>query len=231
MNKKTILIIEDDITLNKGIMLTLKQDDLSIKQAFDINEGRKIFKEDNIDLIILDVNLPDGSGFDLCKEIRKYSSVPIIFLTACDMEIDVVTGLQLGADDYITKPFSLMILRARVMVALRRLNNNASNKFTIDNMIFDFDKMEFTKENKEITLSKTEVKLLKILVTNKGQVLTREQLIDSVWSDGGEYVDENALTVSIKRLRQKIEDKNSNHKYIKTVYGIGYSFVRGGKYD
>jgi DNA-binding response OmpR family regulator len=231
MNKKTILIIEDDITLNKGIMLTLKQDDIDIKQAFDINEGRKIFNENNIDLIILDVNLPDGSGFDLCKEIRKISNVSIIFLTACDMEIDVVTGLQLGADDYITKPFSLMILRARVMVALRRLDNTVSNAFIVDNMVFDFDKMKFTKDNEQITLSKTEVKLLKILVSNKGQVLTREQLIDSVWSDCGEYVDENALTVSIKRLRQKIEDKNLNHKYIKTVYGIGYSFVRGAKND
>lgn len=231
MNKKTILIIEDDITLNKGIMLTLKQDDIDIKQAFDINEGRKIFNENNIDLIILDVNLPDGSGFDLCKEIRKISNVSIIFLTACDMEIDVVTGLQLGADDYITKPFSLMILRARVMVALRRLDNTVSNAFVVDNMVFDFDKMKFTKDNEQIILSKTEVKLLKILVSNKGQVLTREQLIDSVWSDCGEYVDENALTVSIKRLRQKIEDKNLNHKYIKTVYGIGYSFVRGEKND
>ncbi len=231
MNKKTILIIEDDITLNKGIMLTLKQDDIDIKQAFDINEGRKIFNENNIDLIILDVNLPDGSGFDLCKEIRKISNVSIIFLTACDMEIDVVTGLQLGADDYITKPFSLMILRARVMVALRRLDNTVSNAFIVDNMVFDFDKMKFTKDNEQITLSKTEVKLLKILVSNKGQVLTREQLIDSVWSDCGEYVDENALTVSIKRLRQKIEDKNLNHKYIKTVYGIGYSFIRGAKND
>ncbi len=231
MNKKTILIIEDDITLNKGIMLTLKQDDIDIKQAFDINEGRKIFNENNIDLIILDVNLPDGSGFDLCKEIRKNSNVSIIFLTACDMEIDVVTGLQLGADDYITKPFSLMILRARVMVALRRLDNTVSNAFVVDNMVFDFDKMKFTKGNEQITLSKTEVKLLKILVSNKGQVLTREQLIDSVWSDCGEYVDENALTVSIKRLRQKIEDKNLNNKYIKTVYGIGYSFVRGAKND
>ncbi|MDK2562491.1 response regulator transcription factor [Romboutsia sedimentorum] len=231
MNKKTILIIEDDITLNKGIMLTLKQEDIDIKQAFDINEGRKIFNENNIDLIILDVNLPDGSGFDLCKEIRKNSNVSIIFLTACDMEIDVVTGLQLGADDYITKPFSLMILRARVMVALRRLDNTVSNAFIVDNMVFDFDKMKFTKDNEQIILSKTEVKLLKILVSNKGQVLTREQLIDSVWSDCGEYVDENALTVSIKRLRQKIEDKNLNHKYIKTVYGIGYSFVRGEKND
>lgn len=231
MNKKTILIIEDDITLNKGIMLTLKQDDIDIKQAFDINDGRKIFNENNIDLIILDVNLPDGSGFDLCKEIRKISNVSIIFLTACDMEIDVVTGLQLGADDYITKPFSLMILRARVMVALRRLDNTVSNAFVVDNMVFDFDKMKFTKDNEQIILSKTEVKLLKILVSNKGQVLTREQLIDSVWSDCGEYVDENALTVSIKRLRQKIEDKNLNHKYIKTVYGIGYSFVRGAKND
>nr|WP_042273808.1 response regulator transcription factor [[Clostridium] dakarense] len=228
---KNILIIEDDETLNKGIMLTLRQNDINIIQAFDLNEGRKMFNKEQIDLIILDVNLPDGNGFDFCKEIRGISQVPIIFLTACDMEIDIVSGLELGADDYITKPFSLMILRARVNVILRRQSNNKNNKVTIDNMNFNFDKMEFKKGNNIITLSKTEQKLLKILVSNHGQVLTRNQLIDSIWSEESEYVDENALTVNIKRLREKIEDKKSSHKYIKTVYGIGYTFSGGNKIE
>ena len=146
------------------------------------------------------------------------------------MELDIVTGLELGADDYITKPFSLMVLRARVMVALRRLENkNSNNKITIDNLILDFDKMEFTKDNNKINLSKTEQKLLKMLIKNKGRVLTREQLIDNVWDNDSEFVEENALTVNIKRLREKIEDNKSKPKYIKTVYGIGYIFSEGDK--
>ena len=230
MGNKTILIIEDDITLNKGIMLTLRQNDINIKQAFTLEDSRNILKKEKIDLIILDVNLPDGNGFDFCKEIRGKSTIPIIFLTACDMELDIVTGLELGADDYITKPFSLMVLRARVMVALRRLENkNSNNKITIDNLILDFDKMEFTKDNNKINLSKTEQKLLKMLITNKGRVLTREQLIDNVWDNDSEFVEENALTVNIKRLREKIEDNKSKPKYIKTVYGIGYIFSEGDK--
>lgn len=230
MGNKTILIIEDDITLNKGIMLTLRQNDINIKQAFTLEDSRNILKKEKIDLIILDVNLPDGNGFDFCKEIREKSTIPIIFLTACDMELDIVTGLELGADDYITKPFSLIVLRARVMVALRRLENkNSNNKITIDNLILDFDKMEFTKDNNKINLSKTEQKLLKMLITNKGRVLTREQLIDNVWDNDSEFVEENALTVNIKRLREKIEDNKSKSKYIKTVYGIGYIFSEGDK--
>lgn len=230
MGNKTILIIEDDITLNKGIMLTLRQNDINIKQAFTLEDSRNILKKEKIDLIILDVNLPDGNGFDFCKEIREKSTIPIIFLTACDMELDIVTGLELGADDYITKPFSLMVLRARVMVALRRLENkNTNNKINIDNLILDFDKMEFTKDNNKINLSKTEQKLLKMLITNKGRVLTREQLIDNVWDNDSEFVEENALTVNIKRLREKIEDNKSKPKYIKTVYGIGYIFSEGDK--
>ena len=232
MGNKTILIIEDDITLNKGIMLTLRQNDINIKQAFTLEDSRNILKKEKIDLIILDVNLPDGNGFDFCKEIREKSTIPIIFLTACDMELDIVTGLELGADDYITKPFSLMVLRARVMVALRRLENkNTNNKINIDNLILDFDKMEFTKDNNKINLSKTEQKLLKMLITNKGRVLTREQLIDNVWDNDSEFVEENALTVNIKRLREKIEDNKSKPKYIKTVYGIGYIFSEGDKND
>ena len=230
MGNKTILIIEDDITLNKGIMLTLRQNDINIKQAFTLEDSRNILKKEKIDLIILDVNLPDGNGFDFCKEIREKSTIPIIFLTACDMELDIVTGLELGADDYITKPFSLMVLRVRVMVALRRLENkNTNNKITIDNLILDFDKMEFAKDNNKINLSKTEQKLLKMLITNKGRVLTREQLIDNVWDNDSEFVEENALTVNIKRLREKIEDNKSKPKYIKTVYGIGYIFSEGDK--
>ncbi|WP_027625776.1 response regulator transcription factor [Clostridium lundense] len=224
----TILIVEDDITLNNGIMLSLRQKDIDIKQAYNIKQTKKILLDKTIDLIILDVNLPDGSGFDLCKEIRQTSSVPIIFLTANDMEIDVVTGLELGGDDYITKPFSLMILRARVMAILRRSKSiKTDDKIQIDNMIFNFDTMEFTKNDERIILSKTEQRLLKIFLANKGNILSRSQLVDKIWTDGSEYVDENALTVTVSRLRNKIEDTPNSPKYIKTIYGMGYMWSGG----
>jgi len=225
----TILIVEDDITLNNGIMLSLRQKDADIQQAYNVQQTKKMLLEKSIDLIILDVNLPDGSGFELCKEIRQTSSIPIIFLTANDMEIDVVTGLELGGDDYITKPFSLMILRARVMAVLRRWEKlNSGNRITIDNMVFNFDTMEFTKNEKSFVLSKTEQKLLRVFLSNKGIVLSRTQLIDKIWTDGAEYVDENALTVAVSRLRNKIEDTPNSPKYIKTVYGMGYMWSGGG---
>lgn len=224
----SIFIVEDDITLNNGIMLTLRQSNINIEQAYNIKQAKQLLANKNPNLIILDVNLPDGSGFDFCKEIRQISSVPIIFLTACDTEIDVVTGLELGGDDYITKPFSLMILRARVMAALRRSQLvKADSKIVVDNMIFDFDSMKFSKDGQNIELSKTEQKLLKILVSNKGTIFSRSQLIDKIWTDGEEYVDENALTVTVSRLRGKIGDNQNSPKYIKTVYGIGYMWSGG----
>jgi len=206
--------------------LSLKQEDYEFIQSFTFKEAENHLSETEFDLIILDVNLPDGNGFDLCKQIRQYSSIPIIFLTANDMEIDEVTGLELGGDDYLTKPFSLMILRARVSVLLRRVKQVIKNeKITIRHFEFDFDTMKFYNNGVKIELSKTEQKLLKILVKNKGNVLKRSTLIDKVWSEGSEFVDENALSVTIKRLRNKLEDNPVKPKYIQTVYGIGYIWM------
>lgn len=208
-----ILIVEDDKTLNNGIALSLSSDD--ILQAFCIEEADKLL-DGSIDLVILDINLPDGNGLDFCRKIRKTSKVPIIFLTANDMEIDIVTGLESGADDYITKPFSLAVLRARVNAVLRR-KNETDNIFVQDSFEFDFDKMLFFADGTQIELSKTEQKLLKLLVKNKNITLSRNTLIDRVWSDSSEFVEENALSVTIKRLREKLP-----RAPIKTVYGIGY---------
>lgn len=208
-----ILIVEDDRTLNNGIALSLSNDD--ILQAFCIEEADKLL-DSGIDLIILDINLPDGSGLDFCHKIRQTSKVPIIFLTANDMEIDIVTGLETGADDYITKPFSLAVLRARVNAVLRREQNN-TDIFHLGKYLFDFNNMKFLVDNIPVDLSKTEQRLLKIFVRNQGQTLPREMLIDRVWSDGAEFVEENALSVTVKRLRHKLADVP-----IKTVYGIGY---------
>ncbi len=208
-----ILIVEDDKTLNNGIALSLNNDD--ILQAFCIEEADRLL-DSSIDLIILDINLPDGSGLDFCRKIRRTSKVPIIFLTANDMEIDIVTGLETGADDYITKPFSLAVLRARVNAVLRR-GHADGNVFHLGKYEFDFGNMKFLVDNTPVELSKTEQRLLKIFVQNQGRTLSREMLIDRVWSEGAEFVEENALSVTVKRLRQKLADVP-----IKSIYGIGY---------
>lgn len=224
---KTLLIVEDDQSLNKGIALSLAHNELHIEQAYSLAMADQIISSTPIDLILLDVNLPDGSGLDYCERIRGTSQVPIIFLTANDMEPDIVTGFALGADDYITKPFSLMILRARVMAVLRRSDALTHERIVVGLLEFDFGKMEYFKNGRPLLLSKSEQKLLRILVTNRGNILTREQLIDRTWSQEAVFVDENALTVAIKRLRAKIEEEPSSPQYIKTVYGLGYTWTEG----
>jgi DNA-binding response OmpR family regulator len=223
----SILIVEDDVSLNRGIALMLEKETIQIRQAYDLKTAGELFKNYKFDLIILDINLPDGNGFDFCKDVRMSSNVPIIFLTVNDMETDIVTGFELGCDDYITKPFSLMVLRARIMAVLRRTFSDIETRMIFDNMIFDFDKMEFLKNGQAIQLSKTEQKLLKKLIINKGNILSREQLMESLYTNESEFVDENALTVTIKRLRGKIEDNPSSPIYIKTVYGLGYIWIGG----
>lgn len=222
---KSILIIEDDKALSNGISLALKNEGIKLEQCFDIASARLKVLKNKFDLLILDINLPDGNGLDFLREIKQNKNIPIIILTANDMETDIVTGLEMGADDYVTKPFSLAILRARVNTQLRKSEDIKHNVFVIDNFIFNFDKMEFCKNSLSIELSKTEQKLLKILIKNKGITLQRSVLIDLIWTDGAEYVDENALSVTIKRLRDKLEDTPSSPKYIKTIYGIGYTWA------
>ncbi len=217
-----ILIIEDDAALSSGILLALRQDDLIFTQAFTLASAKKQMETEAFDLLILDVNLPDGNGTGFLKDLRRSSSVPVIMLTINDLETDIVTGLELGANDYVTKPFSLMVLRARVNNQLKRDNAFQAKVVVIDKFTFDFDSMEFKKNGVFIELSKTEQKLLKLLTVNKGRTLTRELLIDKLWNGEAAFVDENALSVTVKRLRDKLEDLPSKPHYIKTVYGIGY---------
>ena len=212
---KHILVTEDDRALNDGIRLSLSGADYSVSQAFCIEEARAAGKAD---LVILDINLPDGSGIDLCREIKEKYGTPVIFLTVNDLESDIVTGLESGGDDYITKPFSLAVLRARVNAVLRR-NEPGVKSGGIE---LDFENMRFYKNGMELELSKTEQRLLRLLSQNPGVTMQRERLIDRIWSDGAEFVDTNALSVAVKRLRDKIEDDQQKPELIKTVYGIGY---------
>lgn len=220
-----ILIVEDDKKLNDGIRLALKNDSYIFYQCRTLQEAGEAMHRDEMALVLLDVNLPDGNGIDFVKEIRKNSQMPIILLTVNNMEVDIVTGLDAGANDYITKPFSLMVLRARVAVQLRNKETTAGDSVKIDGFEFCFDKMKFLKNGELVELSKTEQKLLKLLCENRGKVLKREYLIDEVWQGDTEFVDAHALTVAVKRLRDKLEDDVQNPKYIRTVYGIGYTWA------
>jgi len=213
-----ILLVEDDKALNWGIKMALKKEETEIISCFNLKDAKEAFHIGEIDLVLLDINLPDGNGLEFLKEIKREKEVAVILLTANDTEIDMVTGLETGADDYITKPFSLAVLRARVGVQLRRKKGSVSHQILIDSFSFDFDKMEFKKGEQKIELSKTEQKLLWLLVKNQGITLRRAELIDKIWTDGAAYVDENALSVTVKRVR----DKLGAGEYIKTVYGLGY---------
>ena len=220
---KNVLIVEDDRALAKGICFALKSDEICPFVCHSYSLARDEIAKTRYDLFLLDLNLPDGNGLDLLGIIR--GSAPVIILTANDLETDIVTGLESGADDYITKPFSLAVLRARVNTQLRKGSEQRVGRQEIDGFVFDFERFEYFKDGQSVELSKTEQKLLKILVENKGFTLERVLLVDRIWTDGAEYVDENALSVTVKRLRGKLEGEPSKPVYIKTVYGIGYTWA------
>lgn len=222
MNK--IMIVEDDRKLNDGIVLALRENCNAFLQCRTLAEARNLLTQEEIALVLLDVNLPDGNGIDFVREVRAYSPVPILLITVNNMELDIVTGLEAGANDYITKPFSLMVLRARVAVWLRA-GIGHPDRFSMGPFDFDFRKMEFRREGRLMELSRTEQRLLRVLCENQGATVKRSMLIDSVWQGDGEYVDEHALTVIIKRLRDKLEKDCANPDYIRTVYGIGYTWA------
>ena len=215
---KRILCIEDDRALGRGIALALAGGDRDIETAATLAEGRRRLGEAAWDLLVLDLNLPDGNGLDLLSGLRRTSRIPVLILTANDLESDQVAGLELGADDYVTKPFSLAVLRARVNSLLRR-SRPAPAALELPPFLFDFDAMFFARDGVPLELSKTEQRLLRLLVEHRGQTLSREVLLDRVW-DGGEFVDENALSVAVNRLRAKLADAP-----IRTVYGLGYQWA------
>ena len=175
--------------------------------------------------MILDINLPDGSGMELCRKIRSAGNIPVIFLTANDTEKDMIEGFQAGCDDYIAKPVSVELLNQRIMAVLRRSAQDSSGDlFHYKDLSVDFGKMQVSRSQVPVKLSVTEYRLLELLIKNKGQVLTRESILGRIWDCDGNYVDENTLNVHIRRLRQKIEPDTKNPQYIITVFGIGYTF-------
>lgn len=219
-----IMIVEDDTGLCRGISLALAEQENEFVCCHCLKEARSLFDKEKPELMILDINLPDGSGYELLQEIREKSEIPILLLTANDLEMDEVTGLSLGADDYVTKPFSLAVLRARVEALKRRAKRTVPEVYTIDGFTFDFHKLLFFRGKEEMQLSRNEQKLLQLFLENQGRVLTREILVERLWTDGAEYVDENALSVTVNRLRKKLGNNGEN--YIHTVYGQGYTWKK-----
>lgn len=214
-----ILLLEDDEALGRGICMALESPSCTVTHCSTCLQAINILQGMVFDLLILDINLPDGSGLELLRTLRQNgTSTPAILLTANDLELDEVTGLEAGADDYITKPFSLAVLRARVNAQLRRSVPVKQDRIELNGFILDFTRMEFSREGTIIDLSKTEQRLLRLLVENRGRTLPRELLLEKVW-DGGEFVDENALSVAVRRLRGKL-----GNAPIRTVYGVGYTW-------
>lgn len=224
-----ILFVEDDLPLALGIEYTLKQEGFDVIHAKNLEEAREKYKSLDFNIILLDVMLPDGSGYDFCRKIRKESEVPIIFMTACDEGVNVVLGLDMGGDDYVTKPIRVKELISRINAVLRRkgITNTKSSEEIIKtgNILIEPLKYKVYKNGLNIDLTAIEYKLLLILIKNKGNAIERVTLLEKLWDVDGNFVDGNSLTVYIKRLREKIEDDIKNPQYIETVRGIGYRWA------
>lgn len=219
-----ILLVEDDKTIAMGLEYSLQQEKFSILVCFDMKSGKKALDDDIFDLCIFDLSLPDGSGYELCKMARKKGDTPVIFLTACDDEVNIVMGLDMGADDYITKPFRIRELISRINSVLRRYHKDSTSKsiFEIRNIKINTLDAKVYKNDVEITLTALEYKLLLTFANNSGLVLSRGQLLEGIWDVSGDFVNDNTLTVYIKRIREKIEDDPQNPTIIKTIRGLGY---------
>ncbi|BBI30783.1 response regulator transcription factor [Cohnella abietis] len=221
-----ILLVEDDEPLHRGIQFTLQQEGFHVLSAYNLKDARALVADNEVHLFLLDVQLPDGSGFDFCTEIRKRADTPIIFLTASDQEFDIVRGLDLGGDDYITKPFRLREFLSRVHAVLRRrapiARDAVKNHLNAGGLSLNINEMRLEKEGLEVPLSMTEFRLLSLFMTHPRVVLSKDQIIQQVWPDGTEVLDDNTVAVNIRRLREKIENDPQTPQMLVTVRGAGY---------
>lgn len=222
-----ILLVEDDLSLAGGLSLAIEKQGFELEVARTAKEAERSWADGKFDLVLLDVSLPDGSGFDICREIRRTSKVPIIFLTASDEEIDVVTGLEIGGDDYITKPFKLAVLISRINAVLRRTNDYAAaadTELSSGGIKIDLLKGRVYKNGVALDLTAGEYKLLRLFMENPNTILSPERILSRLWDCDERFVDNNTLTVYIRRLRAKIEDEPSEPKLIITVRRMGYKW-------
>lgn len=218
-----IFLLEDDSAIGMGLCYSLQNEGYEVTLAKNVAEAVNIIDKERFALYILDLTLPDGSGYDVCKLIKSKGDLPVIFLTAYDDEVNVVMGFELGADDYIAKPFRVKELLVRIKSVLRRYNKDLSDGIIkIKNLTVNTNEAKVYKNNEEIILTAMEYRLLLIMLNNRGRVLSRNQLLENIWDVAGDFVEDNTLTVYIKRLRDKIEEEPNNPQFIKTIRGLGY---------
>ena len=220
MNK--ILLVEDDLSIIRSLSEFLSGEGFSVRQTDTQSEAVRLASNETFDLVLMDIALSQGNGFAACACIKAVSDVPVIFLTASGDEGSTVAGFDLGADDYIAKPFRPRELISRMKNAIRRHSGTRSNLVQLENVSVDTDKGIITKNGQEIALSALEYKILLVFIANRGRILSRSRLLEEIWDIAGDYVNDNTLTVYIKRIREKIEDNPSNPKIIKTIRGLGY---------
>ncbi len=220
---QNILIIEDDPDLNQTIGYALEKAGYGVFRADSIRKAETIFVREKICLVLLDVNLPDGEGYTFCRWAKAQREVPVIYLTARDLEEDALEGYDSGAEDYVTKPFSMKILLKKLDVVLKRLTPAGSLAFQDDHLRMDLEQARLYVDGREYSVTPTEVRMLRLFLSNRGQLLTYEVMLDRLWDSGGQFVDKHALAVNVNRLRQKLED--AEHKYISNVYGVGYQWI------
>ena len=223
-----LFLLEDDYAIATGLCYSLENEGYSVTHASGVKQTIDIISKEKFSLYILDLTLPDGSGYDVCKEIKKQGDLPVIFLTAYDDEVNVVMGFEFGADDYISKPFRLKELLVRIKSVLRRYNNEtADGVIKFRDLTVNTNEAKVYKNGEEIILTAMEYRLLLILLNNRGKVLSRTQLLENIWDVDGDFVEDNTLTVYIKRLRDKIEEEPNRPIIIKTVRGLGYMIDNG----
>lgn len=219
-----VMIVEDDEILNAGLCFNLQKREIQPIPAYTLVDAKKILLEDRFDLILLDVNLPDGDGFQFARDLKEHYHTPFIFLTAHNLEDEVVEGFHLGADDYITKPFSIKIVMEKIQAVLRRCGGQREESiYSCGNLSIDFERHLVKKNGENLSLTPTEFQLLQLFCKNRRRILTKELLLENIWDSKGNYVNEHALSLNISRLRNKIAD--DEHGYIKTIYGMGYKWM------
>lgn len=218
-----VLIIEDDEILNGGLCYNLQKSGIEPFPAYTIEEAGRLLSGESFDLILLDINLPDGDGFQFAQNTIVHYEIPFIFLTAHNLDDEIIEGYHLGADDYITKPFSIKIVMEKIQAVLRRCGSPDCTLYSCGNLVIDFEKRIVRKNGDILPLTPTEFELLQFFCKNRRQILTKDVLLENIWDSKGNYVNEHTLSLNISRLRNKIADRESN--YIKTIYGMGYKWI------
>lgn len=220
---KKILVMEDDEILNAGLCYNIQKKEMLPVSVYSIKDAKEKLKKETFDLILLDVNLPDGNGFEFAKEAMPKYNMPFIFLTAHNLEEEIIKGLQLGADDYIVKPFSIKVVMEKIQVVLRRCySGREMENYSCGNLLIDMKNHIVMRGDERLSLTPTEFEILEVFVENRGQILTKDLLLEKIWDRKGNFVNEHTLSLNVSRLRNKIADEEFN--YIKTIYGLGYKW-------